>query len=227
MLQKTGDKAESLKAAASREFREEVGLQLNSSLSPLCSYQAGLVSLGRSYYITFFLGSVSEGGDRSSLKALLSGVCSKEVGAVALIPCKLAHLFKPQSIGGLSVQGNRKLAEEQGYKARGIIVDESNDELREMEFELGKEIVGNGGEGDKGGGLGMVSWTAIELADFRGCNDYLKISRSFLSSSITGQANWNHRRPEGCQDTYEPTTTNALDLSTTQSHTTSPSISPN
>jgi hypothetical protein len=146
-------------------------------------YQAGLVTIGRSYYIVFFTGDVvlndnlkkreSSGTARSPITvtdddfnnniddldccALFADVCRKEVAAVALIPTRYASYFTPQSIGGLALAENKQriVEDKDRLPVRGVIVNDSTGELEETTFDI-LELVGSGGEGDAGGGLGMA-----------------------------------------------------------------------
>ncbi|GMH67883.1 hypothetical protein TrRE_jg9602 [Triparma retinervis] len=153
-------KMEGLSAAARREVLEETGLEV-SGAKKLCTYQASLIHKSRGYLICFFSCDAKAGGFASAGEAL-SGVCRKEVGAAALIPETLFKhgIFSPELCSEFGSKEAAQMARDVGMGDFDGVLVEGN-EIKNKKFSI-EEIVGDGGEGARGGGIGMAHRWAAE-----------------------------------------------------------------
>lgn len=153
-------KTEGLEVAAKREVLEETGLKV-SKARKLCTYQASLLHKSRGYLICFFSCETATKEFASVGEALL-GVCKKEVGAAALIPEVLFKhgIFSPELCSEFSSEEAAQMARDVGMgEFDGVLVE--GDEVKSKKFSI-EEIVGDGGEGARGGGIGMAHRWASE-----------------------------------------------------------------
>ena len=147
-------KMEGLEIAAKREVQEETGIVVTKA-EKLCTYQASLIHKSKGYFICFFA-CQSENKEISSAREALLGVCKKECEAAALIPEELLlnGIFSPELCSGMDSKEAAKRARCMGYGTfDGVTVE--GDDIKSKRFEV-EEIVGDGGEGVKGGGIGIA-----------------------------------------------------------------------
>ena len=154
-----GGKLEGLEKAAIREVKEETGLSVDGC-EAICTYQAALVNKKRGYLICFY--KCEGGGEFGTAEEALKGVCKKECRAAALIPEVLFKegIFSPEICTGMESKQAKEKAREGGMGVfEGVRV--VGDEVVGAEFQV-EEIVGDGGEGPRGGGIGMAHRWASE-----------------------------------------------------------------
>lgn len=115
-----------------------------SSTKFLCSYNAVLVQKQRGYFILFYSAIIRD--VRTTVASMLSDIATEEVSAACLVPSSFLPNVVPRKISGMDhciVDGSFDGVEVQ---ADGKVVPATFSAM---------EIIGDGGEGDGKGGLGM------------------------------------------------------------------------